>query len=93
MEEGCTRRVLGDLYRAQSHLKEAEVELEQSLCILEELESPYEAARTTLALALLRADQGDETESGRLRQQAIAIFERLGADLDVAQARNPQDSS
>lgn len=87
LEEGCTRRVMGSIYHIQGRLKEAEAQLQQSLRLLEELESPYEAARTAIQLAALHANQGDETKAARLRRQAIATFERLGAELDLAQAK------
>ncbi len=87
LEEGLARRVAGCAYRAQSRLDEAEQELRQSLAILQEMDSHYEAARTAVRLAALRAEQGDEADAARLRQQAIATFEQLGAELDLARAR------
>ena len=86
LEEGCTRRVLGRVYHAMGHNGQAEQELRRSLETLQELGSEYEAARTAMYLAALYAEQGRE-EANRLRSEAIAVFERLGAGLDLAQAR------
>ena len=90
LEEGCTRRVLGSIHHARGQAQEAEVQLQHSVRILEGLASSYEAARTAIQLAALYADQGDEIQATRLRQQAIATFERLGAELDLAQATHSQ---
>jgi class 3 adenylate cyclase/tetratricopeptide (TPR) repeat protein len=86
MEEGRTRCVLGSVYQAQGHFDRAEAQLQRSLHILESLESPYEVARTEFQLAALYTDQGDEARSTHLGPKAIATFERLGAELDLAQA-------
>jgi tetratricopeptide (TPR) repeat protein len=85
LEEGCTRRVLGSIYRAQGRLEESKASFEHSLRILDELESPYQVARTAIQLAALHAERGDETQATSLREQAVATFERLGAELDLTQ--------
>ncbi len=89
LEEGCTRRVLGSIQYARGQIEDAEAQLQQSVRILQDLSSSYEVARAVIQLSSLYADQGDEVQAARLRQQAIAIFERLGAELDLAQARGP----
>jgi len=77
LEEGCTRRVLGDGYRAMGKENEARVEFEKSLQILRELGSAYETAQTSLALADLYTGVGEEAEAARLRQEAGETLKRL----------------
>ena len=87
LEEGCARRVLGSIYRAQGMLAQARTELERSLSILEDVDSPYQVARTGIELAVVCAAQGAPSQAGRLRREAIATFERLGAELDLSRAK------
>lgn len=86
LEEGCARRVLGNIYQAEGRAAEAKVELERSLDILQALANSYEVARTAIQLAALYAAQGDRARAAPLRREAVATFERLGAMRDLAQA-------
>lgn len=86
-EEGETRRVVGQIYLARQELAEAEEELNDSLRILEELESHYEVGKTLFQLARLHRMQGDQAQMWDNLKKALAIFEDLGARLDLAQAQ------
>jgi len=86
-EEGLTRRVVGCIARALDRLDEAEDQLRQSLSILKELDSHYEVARTAVHLASLLAEKGHGAPAAQLRRQAVAVFEQLGAELDLAGAQ------
>ncbi|MBN1580858.1 MAG: tetratricopeptide repeat protein [Anaerolineae bacterium] len=88
LEEGCTRRVLGCIYRTQEDVHRAQTELEQSLHVLDDLQSPYQVAQTAIELAALYDDLQEGEQASRLRQQAIETFERLGAKLDLEQAKS-----
>jgi tetratricopeptide (TPR) repeat protein len=83
LEEGSSRRVLGQALLANNQPQAALEAFSQSLALLEHRD-PYEAARTQAEWghALL---PGPETERGiTLLQEARATFERLGAQRDLA---------
>ena len=88
LEEGTTRRVLGQIYHVQGDLQAAERELRASLALLEALNSQYQAAQTLYQLARLHAAAGQEDLARQERDRAIAAFERLSAELDLEQALN-----
>jgi tetratricopeptide (TPR) repeat protein len=88
LEEGMSRRMLGQVHLARGEWEPAEVTLRQSLQILSDLNSEYEVARTRLALVRLAAES--DSISGEARSylaQAIETFERLGAKADLSAAR------
>ena len=68
-------------------LRQARAELERSLSILEDVDSPYQVARTGIVLAAVCAAQGAPAQADRLRREAIVTFERLGAELDLSRAK------
>jgi tetratricopeptide (TPR) repeat protein len=86
LEEGSTRRVLGQVHLARQEYELAERELQESLRVLEELKSRYETGKTLFQLARLHRARGNPA-SARESVQAISIFEELGANLDLARAR------
>ncbi len=86
LEEGMSRRMLGLVYMAQDKQEAAETELRQSLQILTELNSEYEAARSKLALARL-LQQSAPQEAQDYLEQATRTFEKLGAKADLAEAQ------
>ncbi len=85
-EEGITRRTLAAVLVASGAPGAARVELAQSLALLREANTPYEVARTLLAIA-----QNVRPESMAVREaalsEALPIFERIGARADAAMAR------
>jgi class 3 adenylate cyclase/predicted ATPase len=86
MEEGIARRVLGQALAARSARPEAERLLQESVAILEGLDNPYELGQTLFQTALLCQEQGDGDRAEQALCRAIALFETLGAKLDLAQA-------
>jgi hypothetical protein len=92
--EGSARRVLGMVNGALNHWEAAERLLTESVSLAEQQGVRYEAAQALVQLALLyrrRAaalgsdeDQAAGIETG---DRAVAIFEELGAQWDLAQAR------
>jgi predicted ATPase len=89
LEEGLSCRVLGRVHLARGEDEPAEAALRQSLQIFSDLDSEYEAARTRLSLVHLAVEAGsvpmDETRAHLA--QAIPVFEKLGAQADLAEAR------
>jgi hypothetical protein len=89
LEEGMSRRVLGHIQLEQQDWDAAARSLSQSLEILTELDSEYEVAKTRYSLALLnmtRPQSQRETITPSPLDQAIAIFEKLGAQADLTEA-------
>ena len=93
LEERATRRVLGQVYLARRELTAAEQELEKSLQILEGLDSRYEVGQTLFQSSLLYRRQERPAEADTALNRAIAIFEELGALLDLEQASSRQQMS
>jgi len=83
LEEGATRRVLGQIHRAQLRWDAAEQELRFSLDILESQGNQYQVGQTLFQLAQLHRDLGRDDQFRETLQRAIVIFERLGAQLDL----------
>ncbi len=92
LEEGATRRVLGQVHLARRDREstQAEQELQESLRILEELNSRYEVGQTLFQLGLLYREQKRRPEADAALRRAIAIFQELGAHLNLAQAQSQQ---
>ncbi len=87
LEEGVTRRVMGQVLTKQGDLLAAERELETSLDILMSVDSRYEVARTMLALADLAPQMGQAQRGQEALTQAMATFRALSASLDIERAR------
>jgi tetratricopeptide (TPR) repeat protein len=90
LEEGMSRRVLGQIHLARGEWGPAEAALRQSLRALKRLNSEYEAAKTELSLARLAMETGSISmhEAQDHLAQAIETFERLGAQADLAEAQS-----
>jgi class 3 adenylate cyclase/tetratricopeptide (TPR) repeat protein len=91
LEEGATRRVLGQAHATAGEHQKAEQYLKESLDILEALDTPYEVGQTLFQLALLYRGQRRSAEADAALTRAIDIFERLGAQLDLKQARDVRE--
>ncbi|MBV7332557.1 CHAT domain-containing protein [Chloroflexi bacterium TSY] len=95
LEAGQAHRVLGQAFHRLGQFAEADIHLRESLTILQAQTSPYEVGLTLVALAQLRATQAQNGQDGaQLSQQAlaycdevVAIFEELGAALDLKKAQ------
>ena len=92
LEEGMSCRILGQVHLARGEWEPAEAALHQSLEILSDLKSEYEAAKTELSLVHLamETDWASDTldEARAYLARAIQIFERLGAQVDLTEARD-----
>jgi tetratricopeptide (TPR) repeat protein len=88
-EEGIARRVLARAEAALGETARARILLDESLGILQGLRNDYEKAKTLLEMTLLEGSSGEpETYLPSVhRQEAIEIFERLGARRDLELAR------
>lgn len=82
--EAMARSSAGVLHTARGEPEKAVEALREALRLWSELELPYEAARTRIALAELLGSGGDEDGRRLELESARAAFERLGARLDVA---------
>lgn len=80
---GLVLRVLGEIQIARGELEEAESTLDESLRLLCELGSDYEAAKTVLSILELAIARGVDTDRGELAQ-ARETFSSLGAKVDLA---------
>ena len=95
LEIGLAQRMLGQIYQGQGQLAEAKTKFSESLIMLEQQNSPHEIGLTQLALAscyfaLFALDQADTAlhrQALTYCDQAIAIFEMLGAVLDLQSAQ------
>jgi tetratricopeptide (TPR) repeat protein len=88
LDEGVARRVLGRVHRALGDWEGAEVELRASLGVLECDGSRYETARTLRELAALYGeDMARPAQAHAALERALAIFEELGAGLDLEEGQ------
>ena len=92
LEEGDTRRVLGQIYGAGGDGQAAERELDASLALLESLNSQYQVGQTLHQLARLHASVNQHLTARQEIDRAIAIFEQLDAQIDLSAALAMRDS-
>jgi tetratricopeptide (TPR) repeat protein len=78
-------RATGAVHLAEGDARRALGELRASEAIWQELEAPYEAARTRVLIGRVCGDLGDGAEAEMSLAAAGAVFERIGAGLDLAQ--------
>jgi hypothetical protein len=101
--EGIASRSVGVILRmkwvlgagsaeAESVYTESLENLRRSLAVFTEGKFEHEAARSALELGQLLKSRGDEVEGERYLQQAVEVFQKLGAmgDLDRALHLSPQ---
>lgn len=91
LEEGMSYRILGEIRLKQGQFLQAKDALHKSLNMLQDLDSEYEAAKTILALVQLSLVQlsigeGALPETLAQLQQAVGIFKKLGARIDLEKA-------
>ncbi len=91
-EAGCALRVLGEVAAAQGQWPLAEHRLADSTALLEDVSNAYELARTQLARARLQQALGKPAAARELLAACQAVFERLEAALDLAAARQLQQT-
>lgn len=90
-QRGLGLQVLGAQARGTAQLVRGEVEalqtLRHALRLWQEMDAPYEAAQVRLLIARALRNSGDEAGARREAEAALAAFERLGAEPDVARAK------
>ncbi|MCB0209524.1 MAG: tetratricopeptide repeat protein [Anaerolineae bacterium] len=86
LQEGKSRRMLGEALLAQHKVDEAITVLNHSLTLLTDFDMVYEAARTKVILSRALAITGDQEKAQALLNAAIDLFKRLGAASDLAKA-------
>ena len=80
-------RCRGLLLAARGSLEAAERSLDEALVEHDRLPAPFERGRTLLALGLLLRRRNERRRAQERLQQALDIFEELGAPLWAARAR------
>jgi tetratricopeptide (TPR) repeat protein len=93
-------RATGAVHLAERDARAALGELRQSDAIWQELDAPYEAARTRMLIARACGELGDGSEAEMSLAGAAAVFERLAAAPDLtrveqwrsAEARGPSSA-
>ncbi|MEK6323226.1 MAG: sigma 54-interacting transcriptional regulator [Acidobacteriota bacterium] len=80
---GLIQRLTGQLEAASGRLAEAKQHIAQSVSIFTTTEIPFELARSYHSMGLLLAKAHDLKGAKSNLVQAKAIFERLGAELDL----------
>ncbi len=80
-------RLRGRLHRASGHLTEAYHDFGQSVSVFELLGERHQAGLSYLELGRLAGSAGARSRATRYLNDAIAIFEALGAAPDLAEAR------
>lgn len=90
-EEGHTLRILGEIALARAQFGDAHRFLTDSYDVLTTAGDEYESAKTQLALAALFARQQRLQEAAAALAECCAVFDRLGASLDLERARQLLD--
>jgi tetratricopeptide (TPR) repeat protein len=78
-------RATGAVRLAEGDARAALGELRRSEAIWQELDAPYEAARTRMLIARACGELGDPSEAEMSLAGAAAVFERLAAATDLTQ--------
>ena len=84
----AVRRCSGLLQAAEGDVDEGRLTLEETVQRYEGRQWPFEQARTLLALGRMQRRAKRKSESKRLLEQALAIFEELPAPLWAQRARD-----
>ena len=87
-EAACTERLRGLLYSAEGDLPEALAAFERALAAQESNGWPFERARTLLALGQTQRRAKRKRVARESLQAALALFEQLGAQLWMQQAKS-----
>jgi predicted ATPase len=86
VEEGITRRTLGQILARLGETSSAWRELEHSQSILRATASSHELARSLLALAALAPSFGQHSQGQQMLAEAAQILSRIGAQRDLDEA-------
>ena len=84
-------RVLGDTLVANNEIAKAKFHYLESISLAKKLNAEYEEAKSIIALtiACIRSNTQDK-KLNKLIKHAITILENMGAELDLAQAKDLQ---
>jgi tetratricopeptide (TPR) repeat protein len=85
LELGLSLRILGEIQMQRNELEDAEITANQSLEILEELNSDYEAAKSVVTLAAIAISRETTFDRPALAR-ALDTFQKLGAKADAEEA-------
>ncbi len=88
-----TWRVYATALLAEGEMEQAEQILEQCIELARTIPYPYSEARALVQVASIRRRQRRSYEAKRLVADAVAIFERLGAEGDLAASRDLAEQS
>jgi len=91
LEEGIAHRVLGQAHHRLRALPEALDQLQRSRELLTSVSNRLELARTWVTLAAIERELGQAEVSQGHVERAIAAFQALGAQPDLARARSLGD--
>jgi class 3 adenylate cyclase/tetratricopeptide (TPR) repeat protein len=89
-ELGLSCRVMGEIYMACGEFQLAKSNLEESYKILTDLNSVYDASQTSVSLAQLAFMAGEPVDQ-ELLSETISTLQKLGAQVDMAQALEIQE--
>jgi tetratricopeptide (TPR) repeat protein len=92
LEEGCSLRVQGEIALETGRAAEAATPLTESVRVLEDVADEYELARSRFSLARAYAGAGQRAEALAQIEQAVAVFERLEAAMDLTAARRLREA-
>ena len=84
---GLARRTLGRIAHAAGELRDAEDHLTGALATLTQCHADFEAARTRMDLAAVRAKRGDHEAAREDLAAALAAFEAANVPKRAAQVR------
>lgn len=86
-EEGSALRVLGEIALQQGRTDEAEAHLRASTAILCEVADDYELAHSRFTLGRALSRSGKRDEAIQVLDQALEVFARLDAEMDLRAAQ------
>ena len=86
-------RVLGNAWVANNEIKKAKLHLQESINLAKKLNAEHEEAKSIIALTTvcIRSNTQDK-KINKLLKHAITILENMGAELDLAQAKDLQEN-
>lgn len=86
--EARVLRLLGDLASVAGTIEDAEAHLRESMAITERVGAEYDRGRAMLSLGRLIQERTKRQQAAtRLLEDTVRVFERLGAENDLREAR------
>ena len=84
---GAAKRVRGMLLRWRERWEESAADFEESLWIYTQVGQPFDEGRTHHEFGLMWKDKGDRERAREHLSQAVRLFERIGAKIELERAR------